>query len=310
MIYIFTALYCEAHVFIEHFHLKKVLENTRFQQFASESGQILLTISGVGEIAAAVCVSSVCTKRPPGQGDFLLNAGTCAGTAEQGSIFLIHKLMEHETGKTFYPDILYRHGFQESALITGMLRCKKRPGDGIGMQDVQRISAACLQDMSGTFGVCLYDMEGAAVYQAGSYFFGPHQMIFLKMISDCGEEARQSGEWIRHLMEIHKESLCTFIEQRLWIMQNECQSEKRSVREQNMQRTEYSERWVDQLCADLHGSKTMCNSLRQYIRYAALAGINCSKAVQEMYQENKLPCKVKKDGKQCLEELKQRLLFS
>lgn len=288
MIYIFTALYCEAHVFIEHFHLKKILENTRFQQFASESGQLLLTVSGPGEIAAAACVSSVCTKRPPGQNDFLLNVGTCAGTAEQGRTFLIHKLTEHATGKTFYPDILYRHGFPEAALITGM-----QVFSGLGQQDGKGISE-----------VCFYDMEAAAVYQAGAYFFGPHQMVFLKINSDCGDEGRQSGEFIRQLMEAHKEELCAFMEQLLQIMQEECQLCHTGPKKQ----AEYSQSWIDQLCAGLHCSKTMRDLLRQYIRYAALAGIDYPKVVQEMYQDHRLPCRDKREGKQRFEEFKQRLL--
>lgn len=297
MIYIFTALYCEAHVLIEHFHLKKVLENARFQQFVSESGHMLLTISGVGEIAAAVCVSSVCTKRPPERGDFLLNIGTCAGTAKQGSIFLIHKMTEYATGKTFYPDILYRHGFQEAALITGM----------------QVISGPDRQDQEGILRVCLYDMEAAAVYQAGVYFFGPHQMIFLKMISDCGEHSKQSGEFIRQLMEMHEEELGAFMEQLLQIKQHLRYKQQSAAASQSgstdqKKQAEYSENWIDQLCADLHCSKAMCNLLRQYIRYAALAGIDYSKAVREMYQDHRLPCKDKREGKQRFEEFKHRLL--
>lgn len=303
MIYIFTALYCEAHVFIEHFHLKKVLENTRFQQFASESKQMLLTISGVGEIAAAACVSSVCTSRPPERGDFLLNIGSCAGTAKQGSIFLIHKLTEHATGKTFYPDILYRHGFQETALTTRM----------------QAFSGEDQQGQEGISRVCLYDMEAAAVYQAGAYFFGPHQMIFLKMVSDCGEDSKPSGEFIRQLAEMHEEELAAFTEQLLQIMQDKGQpkhlrykqrsaaASQSDITDQKKQ-AECSESWTDQLCTDLHCSKTMCDLLRQYIRYAALAGIDYPKAVREMYQDHRLPCKNKREGKQRFEELKLRLL--
>lgn len=303
MIYIFTALYCEACVFIEHFHLKKVLENTRFQQFSSKSGRMLLTISGVGEIAAAACVSSVCTSQSPGRGDFLLNMGTCAGTAKQGSIFLIHKLTEHATGKTFYPDILYRHGFQEAELITGM----------------QVFSGEDQQDQKGISRVCLYDMEAAAVYQAGAYFLGPHQMIFLKMISDCGKDSKQSGEFIRQMVEMHEEELAAFTEQLLQIMQDKGQpkhlryKQRSAVASQSditdqKKQAECSKSWTDQLCTDLHCSKTMCDLLRQYIRYAALAGIDYPKAVREMYQDHRLPCKDKREGKQRFEELKSRLL--
>ena len=50
MVYIFTALYCEAQIFIRQFNLTKNLENTWFQEFQNEEAHIRLTVTGVGEI--------------------------------------------------------------------------------------------------------------------------------------------------------------------------------------------------------------------------------------------------------------------
>lgn len=61
---------------------------------------------------------------------------------------MCHKITEQATGKTFYPDILYRHPWKERELVTGM-------------QPLQRAAAHG----------ALYDMEAAAVYQAGIRFF-------------------------------------------------------------------------------------------------------------------------------------------
>ena len=41
--------------------------------------------------------------------------------------------------------------------------------------------------------VVLHDMEGAAIYQAGSYWLGPHQMSFIKVISDHGTDQISAG---------------------------------------------------------------------------------------------------------------------
>lgn len=283
MIYIFTALYCEANIFIRQFHLKKVMESACFQQFASESGQMLLTISGVGEIAAASAVSSVCTQYPPGADDYLLNIGSCAKPGEKGGIFLIHKLTEYATGKTFYPDILYKHGFLEAEIVTGMVPWENKRKDS-------GEPAVCLQ------GRCLYDMEAAAVYQAGAYFFGPHQMVFLKLVSDSGEGDRLTGDDIGRLMEAHQDSIFRFCERLLQIAQAGRRTE------------DLPEQWFRRLCEDMHCSKAMGDSLKQYIRYAVLAGVDYQKAVQEMYQGRRLPCKDKREGKQRFEEFKQRLL--
>ena len=69
MIYIFTALYCEAHIFIRHFNLIKNQQGTWYQKFYNETTGILLTVTGVGEIAAAAVVGSVCSIYKPTQND-------------------------------------------------------------------------------------------------------------------------------------------------------------------------------------------------------------------------------------------------
>ena len=284
MIYIFTALYCEASLFIRHFHLAKNTENTRFLEFHNESAGIRLTITGVGEIAAAAAVSSVCTANRPTQGDVLLNIGTCARAADSDGIFLCNKITELSTGKTFYPDILYRHDLPEEAIVTGMTPYNE--------DDEHAVSGALS-------GGALYDMEAAAIYQAGSYFFGPHQMFFLKMVSDGGTAKAVSKEQVERLVEAYREQLCVFIGLLQKITTGYAHRENCLSREQ--------ERMIERLCADLHCSKVMSDSLRQHIRYFALTGADIEAVIQGMYEENLLPCKDKREGKMRFEELKRRL---
>lgn len=328
MIYIFTAFYWEAQGLIEQFHLKKVMGSTRFQQFTDEAAKILLTVSGVGEIAAAVAVSSVCTSFPPRKEDFLLNIGICAGDAKKGSIFLIHKLTEQATGKTFYPDLLYRHGFLEAELVTCMVPWQREPGAGsAGLES--GAGSAGLESGPGSGGLnpdaglhgsdrepgktdgrsdgcagfrrCVFDMEGAAVYQAGACYFAPHQMLFLKLVSDNGEGARLSGTLVRQLLEMHQERVRAFLEQLLQVcgQQGERETERKA---------EQMQQWIRGLCMDLHASKTMGDQIRQLVRYAVLAGVDCRPVVERMYQERRLPCKDRREGKQRFEELKRQLL--
>lgn len=294
MLYIFTALYCEAQVLIKQFHLKRRVENTHFQQFANESSQILLTITGIGEIAAASAVSSVCTSRPPTCQDFLLNIGICACSTRSDDIYLIHKLVEQASGKTFYPDILFRHGFQEAEMITCAVPWEKNSEEPTIEKSVLKKST-----------MQLYDMEGAAIYQAGAYFFGPHQMIFLKAVSDTGETGKLSNEFVKQVMERHHDKICAWLQQLLQL-NNQARINYPTV--PDGQKTEKSIRhWFEQLCSDLHCSKTMCDLLRQYIHYAALAGIDYQAIAQEMYQKQKLPCNSKREGKQRFEEFRQQL---
>ena len=79
----------------------------------------------------------------------------------------------------------------------------------------------------------LYDMEAAAIYQAGIHFFGPHQMIFLKIVSDRGIIEKVSKEQIALLMEKYQECIIDYMEQISTVTQktNEhkkflCQEEK------------------------------------------------------------------------------------
>lgn len=293
MIYLFTALYCEAKVFIEQFCLKKVADQNRFQQFGNDTGQILLTVTGAGEIAAAAAVSSVCTKYPPDEHDILLNIGTCAGPAGSRGVYYICKLTEQATGKTFYPDLLYKHSFREAELWTVM-----KPWKRIAQAD--GIVQASLPDEEKA-GSRLHDMEAAAVYQAGAYFFGPHQMIFVKIISDDGAGEILSAACVRSQMETYKESMCGFLRQLLQMTYEE----SKAIDDAEQSGTEQR---LCQLCADLHCTKAMEASLRQYVRYAALSGTDWQHAVQKLYEENRLPCKDKREGKRCFEALKQRLL--
>lgn len=288
MIYIFMALYQEADSLIRHYHLKKEVQNSRFQVFLNEEAGICLGITGVGPIAAATAVSSICTGYEAGCGDFLLNIGSGAAVAQSedvGEIFLCNKLVEAATGRTFYPDVLYRHDFREGCLVTGAM-----PLDG-------------KSDMRGRIpkDAVIYDMEAAAIYQAGSYFFGPHQMSFLKVLTDCGMAQSVTAEQLKTKMTAAIDPMTAYIDHIARILTYE--KESFNGGEKN-----HTEDIVKRLCEDLHCSKTMEAALRQQIRYCVLAGKDAASVIMDMYAAGKLPCKDKREGKLCFEELKRRLL--
>lgn len=277
MIYIMTALYCEAQSLIQYYHLTKAEEKKRFQVFLDEKKEICLTVTGAGSMAAAVAAASVCTSFGAGEGDFLVNYGTCAGEAAQvGQLFLCNKIVEESTGRTFYPDMVYQNHFDEKMILTGAK-----------MSDTE---------LSGNI---LYDMEAAALYQAGSYFFGPHQMSFLKVVSDSGNGAGVAKDSVKQLMEMHLESVVDYIAQLYRIQQD--RKRQAAVFAQNGNE-------IEKLCNDLHCSKVMELSLKQYLKYCMLADIEYEAVVEVMYREEKIPCSDKREGKKCLEELKRRLL--
>ncbi len=329
MIYLFTAMYCEAHPLIQQYQLKKETTQTHFQVFSNESNHMRLVITGTGMIAAAAAVSSVCTKYPPEDYDFLVNIGICAGTSKKKDLFLCNKITEQTTGKTFYPDILYQHPFCEARVITGAKPFQK-------------------DDLEKSKETCLYDMEASAIYQSGSYFFGPHQMFFLKTISDCGDFENVTPNQVQCQIAAHMDRMIEFCDQlnkirkmqeTVWAFSNENPETSKTgeLSSDSMNQTKYTLRAsqydtllrsgllryqqsdnktnttyagiiTDTLCKDLHCSHVMAASVRQHIRYCILSGIDYQTIINEMYNEQKLPCKDKREGKLRLEELQKRLL--
>ena len=298
MIYVVTALYQEAHGLIRDLELKKNTAYAPFEVFDNESAGIRLVVTGVGEIAAAAATAAVCARDGADAADFLVNIGCCAAggcepadrdmdsgygaahAAQIGDLYVCHKITEQATGKTFYPDILYRHPWKERELVTGM-------------QPLQRAAAHG----------ALYDMEAAAVYQAGIRFFSPDRMSFLKVVSDSGVagQERMTAETLAGLLEQHVKAVAGFLAN-LW----KAADEEEALRSGGI--LQEDEAVLEQIFAALHCSQTMRASARQYITYAALTGYDWKVELEEWYARGLLPCKDRREGKVRLEELKQVLL--
>lgn len=303
MIYVVTALYQEAHGFIRELELKKNTAYAPFEVFDNENAGIRLVVTGVGEIASAAAAAAVCARDGADAADFLVNIGCCAAAegaaggcepadrdmdsgygaahaAQIGDLYVCHKITEQATGKTFYPDILYRHPWRERELVTGM-------------QPLQRAAA---------YGV-LYDMEAAAVYQAGIRFFSPDRMLFLKVVSDFGiaGQERMTAEALTGLLEQHVKEVAAFLTNL-----REAADEEETLRNDGI--LQEDEAVLERLFAALHCSQTMRASARQYITYAALTGYDWKAELEEWYARGLLPCKDRREGKVRLEELKQVLL--
>ena len=279
MIYMFAALYAEAKPFIQHFQLKKDKNNRKFQGFCNPEKEIYLVITGVGSVAAAVAIGSVCTEYEIQEEDFLINVGTCAARDHRGEVYLCNKITEQSSGRTFYPDLLYKHNLAESNIVT-----------------VGKPVTAGLQEQSVDDTLTLYDMEAAAVYQAGAYFFGPHQMSFLKVVSDHGDEQPVTREQMEMLMEESALPMILYVEQ-LYKIALEERSQKRVL-------SKSMEQLISKVCEDLHCSKTMEAYLWQHFRYLMLTGVDVQAQIREWYEEEKLPCRDRREGKKCFEELK------
>lgn len=315
MVYIFCALYPEAAPWISAFRLKKVPEQTKFQTF-TDGKEVCLVVTGIGKVAAATAVGSICTANGVDKRDVLVNVGICAKLSEgtepreqgkapggkRGSIYLCNKLLDEATGKTFFPDVLIKHPFPEGSLLTG---------DRIYHNNDEK---------KGTTAE-LYDMEAAGIYQAGAYFFGPEQMVFLKVVSDFGVEAggfesRNSKVEESNVTkfrketpqnDLHKENVTALIEQHKEKIITFLKNIKEAMEEDVPEREEASteKEYLEKLYFDFCCSETMRHSLKQLYQYAKKAGFPFKEKISRFYEQGKLPCITKKEGTKRIEELKE-----
>ncbi len=288
MIHIFTALYPEAKPLIQALSLKKRAAQTHYQQFLSEEGDLSLTITGVGPLQAAAVTASVLTDFDAGASDQLLSLGTAAAlTVCPASMYHVNKITEAVTLRDFYPDMLLNTGLTEASLITGAkLYTKQESG----------------------YAADLYDMEAAAVYQAASMFLGPHQMNFLRIVTDQGlseSEAVAPQSLAAHVtacVEQQVDTIVAVVDKLRALTAAEAAAGHHVL-------TENERQLVDKLIADAHFSKVMADECVQLIRYAALSELDWQQPIAALYAEGLVPTRDKRAGKIILERhLRARIL--
>ena len=313
MIHIFTALYPEAKPLIQALSLKKRATQTHYQQFLSEEGDLSLTLTGVGPMQAAAVTASGLTDYDAGAQDQLLSLGTAARlTTCPASMYHVNKITEAATMRDFYPDMLLNTGLPEASLITGAkLYTKQESG----------------------YAADLYDMEAAAIYQAASMFLGPHQMNFLRIVTDDGltQEEMETGMTMRTVtnaasgteskpavgteasaprslaahvtdcVEQQVDTIVTVVDKLRALMAAEAAG--------HQVLTENEQQLVDKLIADAHFSKVMADECVQLIRYAALSELDWQQPIAALYAEGLVPTRDKRAGKIILERhLRARIL--
>lgn len=165
MIYFLTALYYEAEDIISHYRMKKVMEASKFQVFKGENE--LLVVSGTSGIKAVVAATYLLNNFKYNEDDIFVNVGICGAVNSdfsEGEIILCNKLIDSFSKKAFYPDILFRHSFNEGTLES--FACT------VGKDTKQNIDAD------------IVDEEGTFVYEAVSMFLKPHNIHVIKIVSD------------------------------------------------------------------------------------------------------------------------------
>lgn len=303
MIYIFTALYPEAKPLIRAFSLKKAVTGLPFDVYENTDNDLRLVITGTGMTAAACGVSAVLGKYGTGDRDHLINIGTCAAEnlpcdknddtkAGDREIYLCHKITDRNTGRTYYPDMLYHHSFAETGIITEPVVW------GISENNPDKLHLSTKKCMK-CEQILLHDMESAAVYQAGSFWLGPHRMSFIKVVSDEGAGEKITPQALECVIENNIEQIKAYVSDLGQALEPD---------EEQLRKEQYCMIVAEQLCQELHCSQTMRAAVVQCIRYWTLADVDYQKVLDTMRADGELPCRDRREGKKRFEELKQRLL--
>ena len=159
MIHFLTALSCEAQPLKAKYHLSRLMTEDAFDVYRNDD--ITLSVTGVGKtsMAAATAYTHVLFgKHIP---SVWLNIGIAGHATHQvGSGFIIHKIIDQDRGKQWYPPLVYR-----PPCPTESLRTVSSP----------EFEYAQLE---------LYDMEASGFYETATRFAPGELVQCLKVVSD------------------------------------------------------------------------------------------------------------------------------
>ncbi len=202
MIGIVTALHSEAAPLIELLGLKKDISFPVQPLF--ESAEVILIESGIGKVRSAIAVTRLIDriraskKSSSVNPDSSINAHVinigCAALANSqaiGKLFLAHKITDHSTQRSFYPDILWKHGMEEASLESF---------------DMPVSSVESLSDSSS-----LADMEASGFFEAASLFLSPDKISCLKVISDNFSPSSVSADSIDTIIRNNLSTIESYI---------------------------------------------------------------------------------------------------
>jgi adenosylhomocysteine nucleosidase len=114
LINIVTALHSEAQPLIQHFGLKKDPRFTLLEFFQND--HVALVVSGIGKVRSAIATTLLLNQNA---GGIAVNFGVCGSPEKKnniGDLFLVNKITDHASGREYFPDVIYKHEFQESSL--------------------------------------------------------------------------------------------------------------------------------------------------------------------------------------------------
>lgn len=194
------ALHPEARPVIERYRLK---QDASFDLPVFRRDDVWLTVTGTGRMKSAIATTLLIARVENRMRAVIFNLGIAGhtqkageGRVSVGDRFLVHKIAEQGTGRSFYPDLLARTPLAESPVTT-----VDRPLD--------RADAGGVEPG-------LVDMEAAGFYQAAAAFLPPHRIGCVKIVSDHLEtrrlDKRRVSELIAGSLEEFEETTAAYRE--------------------------------------------------------------------------------------------------
>ncbi len=180
MVVITTALRSEARPIIRSLALVQDRTYPVLRIYGNEDYTLLIT--GVGSVSTEKALEKFFQHFSERRRLFLINVGIAGGDERQtkvGQMYLINKIVEASTGKTYFPDILLDHSLEEAALLT--------------------VEEAITT--SSRIKLPLVDMEAAIIWKVAGGFLPPHHILFLKIVSDYRDGAPISAQQIQALIQ-------------------------------------------------------------------------------------------------------------
>lgn len=194
MIFIVTALKIEALPIIQNYHLKKNINNSKFNIYKNE--KIQLIISGTGKVKSAIATTYLLSQYNDWKKDKnnkIINFGICGSknkTYNLGQMIFINKIVDFSNKLTFSTFLAEEIQLKHASLST---------------------SETPITSGDNNLETDLVDMEGIGFFQAANNFLEKEDIIMLKIVSDYLEAKKLSKEdvwkWVESNIKILNEFL-------------------------------------------------------------------------------------------------------
>ncbi|HHW48064.1 MAG TPA: nucleoside phosphorylase [Clostridiaceae bacterium] len=274
MVLLVTALMAEAVPLIEYFKLKKDMGIHAYAVY--RNSDIALIVSGVGKIRSAAALAYLCALYHVTEKDILMNIGFCGSGSRKhplGTLLLINKITDMDTGKDYYPDVFCGRDFPKESL-----RCYSR---AVREDDVSQ----------GTDIFC--DMESSGFIETAKKFVYAHNIVILKIISDYLEPHYLNQELLKNYIREHVPMVESIINELKHLNDSTCE----------FSFTEEEKKAFNDICRNLHFSSSMENMLLKEMKIAKLKGMEPLNILRPFME---IKACSKAEGKKLFEEIKQR----